>query len=325
MATAKESHTCQQFTARNSSYLDHMAHPHLDKNISVPCFPPFKCTANAAAYPGQYASDLPSVYTGQQDAVGGFSKPLSPFCNVSYPTGNLYPRDSQCALSRGLGVGDKPVGASLAPPRRFLIFDRSENQTRLFFSPPSFSPNDQILASKTPPASGIGSFGTVATQVDEIEEKWDENHLSDGEGEDSDEINALLYSDSDDDDDDENDEVSSTGHSPPFGLQEGYYYDRDKSVDEARKRQRLVDGKYKKPSLERGGDYACSYEDDVESRCGGGGGSKKKARIREALKMLESIIPGLEEKDPLSIIDGAVAYLKSMKTEAQSLLPQPLH
>lgn len=295
MAPAKESHTCKQFTAQNSSYLDHMAQPHLDKNISVPCFPPYKCAANAA-YPGQHASDLPSVYTGHQDAVGGFCKPVSPFCNVSYPTGNLYLRDSQCG----------PVGASLAPQRRFLIFDRSENQTRLFFSPPSFSPRGQILASKTP-ASGIGSF----------EEKWDENHLSDGEGEDSDEINALLYSDSDDDD--ENDEVSSTGHSPPSGLQEGY--DRDKSVDEARKRQRLGNGKYKKSSLERGmdgGDYSCSYEDDVESRCGGGGGSKK-ARIRKALRMLESIIPGLEDKDPVSIIDGAVAYLKSMKTEAQSL------
>lgn len=278
MAPAKESHTCKQFTAGNSLYLDHMAHPHLDKNISVPCFPPY----NAAAYPGQHASDLPSVYTGQQDAVGGFCEPVSPFCNVSYPTGNLYLRDSQRALSR----------ASLAPQRRFLIFDRSENQTRLFISPP----RGQILASKTP-ASGIGSF----------EEKWDENDLWDGEGEDSDEINALLYSDSDDDD-----EVSSTGHSPPSGLQEGL--DRDKSVDEARKRQRFGDGKYKRSSLERGMD---GYEDDVESRCGGGG--SKKAKIREALRMLESIIPGLEDKDPVSIIDGAVAYLKSMKTEAQSL------
>lgn len=347
MATAKESHTCQQFTARNSPYLDHMALPHLDKNISLPCFPPYKCTANAA-YPGQYDSDLPSLYTGQQDSVGGFSKPLPPYCNVSYPTGNLYLRDSQCALSRGLGVVDKPVGTSFAPQRRFLIFDRSENHTRLFFSP-SFSPQDQIVASKTP-TSAIGLFGKVATQVDRmkpiVEEKWDENHLSDGEGEmleDTEEINALLYSDSDDDDG-ENDEVSSTGHSA-FSLQEGY--DRDKSFDEVReevascdespKRQRLLDGKYKKPSLEsavRAMNRAdsCSYEDDVESRCAGddGGIGSNKVKIRQALKMLESIIPGLDNKDPLSIIDGAVAYLKSMKTEAETLglssatPPQPL-
>lgn len=341
MATAKESQTCQQFTARNSSYLDHVALPHLDKNFSLPYIPQYKCTANLV-FQGQYASDLPSSNIGQQDAVGGFRKPLPPYCNTSYPTGSPYLKDSQCALSREIGVVDKPVGASIAPQRRFLIFDQSENHTRLFFSP-SFSPGDQIFASKTP-VSAIGSLEEAATQLDQhlltkhtLEEKWDENHLSDGEGdmlEDTEEINALLYSDSDDDDDSENDEVTSTGHSPPLSLEEGNVRDKSldevtevASCDESRKRQRLLDGKYKKQSLEsgerpmkRGG--SCSYEDDVDESSDRNlhdGIDSNKVKIRKALRMLESIIPGLGNKDPLSIIDGAVAYLKSMKTEAESL------
>ncbi|KAH6767030.1 hypothetical protein C2S52_018013 [Perilla frutescens var. hirtella] len=339
MATAKESQTCQQFTARNSSYLDHMTLPHLDKNFSLPYFPHYKCTANLAV-PGQYASDLPGLNTGQQDAVGRFPNPLPQYCNTS---GSPYLKDSQCALSRGIGVVDKPVGASITPHRRFLIFDQSENHTRLFFSP-SFPPDDQIFATKSL-VSANGSFEKAATQPDQhlltkstAEEKWDENHLSDGEGdmlEDTDEINALLYSDtdSDDDDDSENDEVTSTGHSPPLSLEESN--DRDKSLDEVtevascdetRKRQRLLDGKYKKQSLESGerAMKPCSYEDDVEESSDRrnklhDGIDSNKVKIREALKMLESIIPGLDNRDPLSIIDGAVAYLKSMKTEAESL------
>lgn len=341
MAAAKES---QQFTDRNSSYLDNMAFPHLDKDLNLPYFPPNKCTANAALL-GQYASDLPSLNTGQQNAVGGFRKLLPPPCGISNPTGDLYPKDLLCESHQTV---EEPFSASLAPSqRRFLIFDQSENHTRLFFSP-SFSPLDQIFASKTP-ASANGLFGKVATQVDQhiskepiIEEKWDENHMSDGEDEmleDSEEIDALLYSDSDDDDydeeDGENDEVTSTRHSPLLSLEEGY--DRAKladelteeevaSSDESPKRRKLLDGEYKKSSLESGG-KPCSYEDDAESSCGDernpydGATSKRetKAKMRKALEMLESIIPGLDEKDPLSIIDGAVAYLKAMKSEAESL------
>ncbi|KAL0454359.1 UNVERIFIED_CONTAM: Transcription factor SAC51 [Sesamum latifolium] len=353
MVTAKESQTCQQFSAWKSSYLDHMALLQLEQTGSLPCFPPSTLTANVA-FPGHSPPDLRRLNINQQDAVGGFLNLRPPYGNIRFPTGNQYMKDLPCALPRRLGATDKPVNASWAPQKKFLIFDQSGSHTRLFFSP-SFAPRDQNFTSKIP-ASANGQCEQVASRVDEqflmkpiVEEKWDENHLTDGEDEmleDTEEINALLYSDSDDeyddnddDDDCENDEVTSTGHSP-FSIEEDYI---DKSLeelkeevassDESPKRRRLLDGKYKKSSLasaERPSKRTipCNYEDDVESSCAGERNShddtgpckrEKKVKIRQALKILESIIPGLTSNDPLSIIDKAITYLKSMKTEAEAL------
>lgn len=298
MAAARESQLHQQFAVRNSSYIDHMATSHLDRNLSLPHFPSYQWPNANAAFPGQYAPDL--------NAFGGFRPPQ---CNIPCPTGEPYPKGSQCALPRGLGVVDKqPVGA---PQRRFLIFDQSDNHTRLFLGP-SFSPLDKMFASKTPAGANV-LLGKAGAHVDPrisanpaLEEKWDENHLSEEEGEtyeeDSDDIDALLYSDTDSDDDgDDDDEVTSTEHSPPLSLGEL----TDEITSPASKRRKLLDGKHEKSSLE-------SHEDDDDD-------SGKKVKIREALKMLESMIPGLEGRDPVSIIDGAVAYLKGMKSEAESL------
>ncbi|KAL0412667.1 UNVERIFIED_CONTAM: Transcription factor [Sesamum radiatum] len=298
--------------------------------------------------------DLRGLNINQQDAVGGFLNLRPPCGNICFPTGNQCMKDLPCALPRRLGATDKPVNASWAPQKKFLIFDQSGSHTRLFFSP-SFAPRDQNFTSKIP-ASANGQCEQVASRVDEqflmkpiVGEKWDENHLTDGEDEmleDTEEINALLYSDSDDeyddnddDDDCENDEVTSTGHSP-FSIEEDY---KDKSLeelkeevassDESPKRRRLLDGKYKKSSLASAQTLLkrtipCNYEDDVESSCAGERNShddigsckrEKKVKIRQALKILESIIPGLTRNDPLSIIDKAITYLKSMKTEAEAL------
>ncbi|GFP87048.1 hypothetical protein PHJA_000848600 [Phtheirospermum japonicum] len=85
-----------------------------------------------------------------------------------------------------------------------------------------------IFASNALPASAANApFGETAARANPeflskpmiVEERWDENHLSDGEDEyemleDSEEIDALFYSDSDDDDDDE---VTS-----PFTIGESY-------------------------------------------------------------------------------------------------------
>ncbi|CAA2994673.1 transcription factor bHLH143-like [Olea europaea subsp. europaea] len=176
-----------------------------------------------------------------------------------------------------------PAGASFTSQKKFLIFDQSDNNTRLFFSP-SFSPSqNQIVASNTA-AGGCGTCDEMAVQMDQepqslvkpiILEKWDENDSAGGSEvhEDTEEINALLYSNSNDED------------SP------------------------------------------LNYEDDVESSCAGEHNSDdidsikrvKKVKIRESLKILESIIPGLKNKDPLLIIDKAISYLNYLKLEAETL------
>ncbi|KAK6136250.1 LOW QUALITY PROTEIN: hypothetical protein DH2020_030013 [Rehmannia glutinosa] len=165
-----------------------------------------------------------------------------------------------------------------------------------------------------------------------------ENDLNDGEGEmldDTEEINALLYSDSDDedtdDDDGENDEVTSMRHNP-FSIEEGYdkcklfneLIEEVASSDDSPKRQRLLDGRYKKSSLVSSCGY---YKDDEEYSYVGARSSNamvsirrdKKVKIHETLKILESIIPGLKSKDPVSIIEKAIVYLESMKIEAEAL------
>ena len=45
----------------------------------------------------------------------------------------------------------------------------------------------------------------------------------------------------------------------------------------------------------------------------------KRDRVRQTLRILESIIPGAEGKDPLLVIDEAIDYLKILKLKAKSL------
>jgi hypothetical protein len=98
----------------------------------------------------------------------------------------------------------------------------------------------------------------------------------------------------------------------------------------------LIDGGYKKSSLV---DTASSvkverfhgYDDDMESnyakRQSQDGemisilSSKqfRKDKIRATLKILESIIPGAKDKEPLLVLDEAIDYLKSLKLKAKTL------
>ncbi|KAL6545811.1 hypothetical protein OROGR_009685 [Orobanche gracilis] len=295
-----------------------------DLNQMAPYFNSPTLTANAA-FQGQTNTDY---------RVGEFFKHPHPFGNrmASYPAGNPCIKNLQTALpDNGLRVSDKPIDASCARERkRFLIFDRSGNQTRLFFNP-SFSPQNQVITSTVSASTQEVGCRSLSNPV--VEEECDENDLNDEEGEmveNTEEIDALLYSDSDyDDDDDEYDdddgddeeEVTSTRHIP-FITEEG----------SMPKRQRLLDGRYKKPSstsLKSPLSYPCNYEDDHESSYAGERNSHdgtysskgdKKVKIRETLKLLGSIIPGSESnKDPVSIIEKAIFYLESMRIEAEAL------
>lgn len=325
MITANET---QQLSAWNLPNLHQKALLQLEQNYVLPYSTPSMHTANLAS-PGHTNSDLRGLNAGQPKAVLGLFKLLPPYQNISCPNGNL-------------GNSDVPIDC--ASRKRFLIFDHSENQTKLFVSP-SLCPPNHITAAKIP-ASTNDSYKEVASHVDHyqpfVEEKWDENNLNDGEMlEDSEEINALLYSSSDDeyddDNDGENDEVTSTRHTL-IGIEEGYNNDKQvleevASCDGSPKRQKLLDGTYKKSSLvnvESSVKRATqrSYEDDVESCYGesrtfydGLDSSKigKKVKIHEALKILGNIIPGLKSKDPLSIIEKSILYFETMKVEAEAL------
>ncbi|KAJ6420727.1 hypothetical protein OIU84_028147 [Salix udensis] len=173
--------------------------------------------------------------------------------------------------------------------------------------------------------------------------------------EDTDEINALLYS------------IRSTGHSPILIKSHGTQEQAEKIVEEVtssdgpilikshgtqeraekiveevtssdgpNKRQKLIDGEYKKSSLV---DTASSvkverfhgHEDDMESNYAKRQSQEgemisilssmqfRKDKIRATLKILESIIPGAKGKEPLLVLDEAIDYLKSLKLKAKTL------
>lgn len=320
MVTADESPMCQQISALNSKDSNHMQ-LQLEQNCS---FVPSGCTDNPA-FPGQ-RNGVAEVFDVEHQSH-----------NISYPSCNPCLKNFP---EHEIGVLDKPVDASRAPRKRFLIFDRSGNRTR-FFVGPSFSRQKSTVASEAP-ATTSDRCGTVACGVHQqssvkpvVEEKWDENDLSDGEGEmleDAEEINALLYSDSDDDDDDdddandgtdsENDEVTSTRHTP-FSFED--WQNKGKSLEKALeqvvngdgspKRRKLLDGSCKKSSSHSAGGSSCNYEDVVAYSIK----NERKLKIHKALQILGSIIPEPNSKDPLSIIERAIVHLETTKIEAEAL------
>ncbi|CAL9185276.1 transcription factor bHLH143-like [Musa acuminata AAA Group] len=149
--------------------------------------------------------------------------------------------------------------------------------------------------------------------------------------EDSEEIDALLYSDSDDDDSRE-EEDASTGHSP-FGPMTGSSSEvassifpvKRKRLDEDEPDALLLDTAtsgghhgdnsdldFNKHRIE-GGDSSCVRGEDQDRK------RLKRERILEIVSALRRIIPGGEGKDAATVIDEAICYVKSLKLKAKDL------
>lgn len=252
-------------------------------------------------------------------------------------------------------ISEKPsCEVPSAQQKKFLIFDRSGNETRLVFS--SLCPRVENLS--TPPTICPAwnlpreeSFGAYHQYLAEkqgriVEQAWTktpalceesgENEIIDDVSEmreDTEEINALLYSEDEDDDDDDDDsfddndkdddEVSS-GHSPlakeqdcekqeEQGNEKGF--DNEvASLERCSKRQKALHGGcnilYQSPS----------YEDISESVCPMIGSKRpRKDKIHDTLRVLESIIPNLKSKNPVIILDEAISYLKCLKYNAETM------
>ncbi|MCD7447979.1 hypothetical protein HAX54_036798 [Datura stramonium] len=145
-----------------------------------------------------------------------------------------------------------------------------------------------------------------------------------------------------------NDEVTSTDRSPlcktkgaaavvSMSSQSAELTEEVASSDGTCKRQRLLDGGYKKSSSIESR-WPNDNENDVGESCLRGslpssGKDKdsslstreRKVKIRETLRILESMLPGIKSKDPLLVIDEAIGYLKSLRGKAKALgveLPQ---
>lgn len=238
--------------------------------------------------------------------------------------------------------------------KRFLVFDQSGDQTTLIFSSGIGGPVNYVPSWCPKPSN------TFTLNKEEPRTKQDENNPSrsfshdefgdrdckDDDArsemhEDSEELDALLYSD-DESDYSEDEEEASTGHSPSITA-----YDNKRAWIEENgeefgssaglaKRQKISYRCNDVPSLMdtassvKTGKYF-EYKDDAESSCGNSKNVleesrslcrnplSRKEKIRETISILESIIPDVKGKDPNAVIDEAIQYLRSLKDKAKVL------
>ncbi|XP_015945645.1 transcription factor bHLH143-like [Arachis duranensis] len=153
--------------------------------------------------------------------------------------------------------------------------------------------------------------------------------------EDTEEINALLYSDDDDSDynDCDDNEITSTDHSPlvtkrTYGMQEQFQHTTEgvASYDWPNKRPKLVDGDCNRSpqpvdsssSLRPNENHECISDAESQNYFGAekvgksiaGDFQLKKDQIRELLRVLENLIPGAKGKQLLFVNDQTIEYLK---------------
>ncbi|KAK9266166.1 hypothetical protein L1049_000013 [Liquidambar formosana] len=339
----------------NLNYMGAPLQPRQEEGLPA-CMNPHASMFSAnIALPRLATSGLPGLTIGQTNQVNGLFQCLPSHFQTLLPTPNPSLKGKQSAFPDRLCGKATPNSISGSMQKRFLIFDQSQNETRLIFSSvypsaqhPTFLPTKPVCANDLHQEEHAAEVDQVYLTKPILHDESDENHIN-GEGsemhEDTEEINALLYSDADDDDDyyGEDDEEISTGHSP-IAIK-GSYEEQDlveviteevASSDGPTKRQKLLDGGYNKSSLLDTAssvkpNASCKFEDVAESNCAQGrikGDEKgsissnkwsRKDRILETLKILESIVPGANGKDPLLVLDEAISYLKSLRLKAKTL------
>lgn len=281
----------------------------------------------------------------------GFVPPVNSVVKEKIPFGNT----DNCGVIRSHNTG-----TTVCTQKKFLVFDQSGDQTTLIYSsglgtqvpyltsinPKPPAPYDlfkEDLGIKREKASQLSPF--LGYEHNEENQRDEDSEMR----EDTEELNALLYSDeyseySDDD------EVTSTGHSPSTMTEHGVHQLVEEGEEEVAssfgptKRRKLLDEGYDIPSsspIKAGSSKeevfkkVSELEDDAESSCGNfldayhvpeestnslsGKKRSRKERIRETVSILQSIIPGGKGKDATVVIDEAIHYLKCLKVKAKSL------
>ncbi|XP_077224306.1 transcription factor bHLH143-like [Tasmannia lanceolata] len=304
------------------------------KNANPMMFPSHIASANQTIS-GFAATELPPIKSVVPDEPQALY-----YYDAHQKDGGEMSRVSPCSrIATNLG--------SNTVEKRLLVFDQSGNRRSLIFSsfgPPFQYPNYGNLR----PISANGFCAELPTNKDhpipnvaKTESLCGDSDNTDVEGEheseiheDTEELDALLYSDEDDDD-----EVISTGHSPieMAGYQNGR---KEQFNDIAQAANSVTPTKRRRPDKESDMalmDTASSgnplgswnYEDNAEVSCIKGnfqGESAslankrlKRERIREAVGVLQSIIPGGKGKNPAVVLEEAIKYLRTLKLKAKAI------
>ncbi|KAM0011052.1 putative transcription factor bHLH family [Helianthus debilis subsp. tardiflorus] len=228
--------------------------------------------------------------------------------------------------------------------KKFLVFDQSGDQTTLIYSSGvGPAPIRYQFPSSNNPKPQFGS-GSHTVSIDEFNKENDGNDSKSEMREDTEELNALLYSDDDDDDndydDDEDDDEKSTGHSPDSVTV--FHEHKQKREIESGEEEEVASsgGPTKKRKWEDKGNIENVLEDTASSgksgiNCSSNGvfndesdsfssdGNNKRIRkekIKETINLLQNLIPGDKNgKNAIMVIDEAIHYLRTLKVKAKAL------
>lgn len=350
MVKAKDSWLGKEPSDWDAANIEHMGSilPSTKQNFAASGFNPFTFSANAP-FPEFFNPGLRGSY--------GLSDGLPPHMGSLLSPLNPYLKEFQSASAPKLGVETMANNVTSSNLRSYVICDQSDDLVRFFLS--SAGPSTGKLIDLPMRPVQVGCTHDVQ-QIPINEQTFPTNPKIKGASydsrvvieesefrEDTEEINALLYSDDEYDynygEEDCDGEVTSTDRSPSK-VEEILYNDEQVGAmieevatsDGSTKRQRLLDGGYKKSLVVEHAnsgenDRSPEYYNDMESSsaCPSAIGNvlssnlgvkrSRKDNILETLTIIENIIPGLKSKEPTLIIDEAINYLKSLKLKAKAL------
>ncbi|XP_022773104.1 transcription factor bHLH145-like isoform X2 [Durio zibethinus] len=299
--------------------------------------------------------EFPHLRVGQVNEPYSWFYRLPRFQQVLAPASNSFLKEQLLANPHENHTENIiPVVGSGCGQKRFLVFDQYGHQTTLIFSS-AFGTPVKCLTSwgpKSPAACNFNREDPIAKINPNLHSGPISTDIVDDNGtdvqsemrEDTEELNALLFSD-DDSDYTEDEEVTSTGHSPSTMTAHNEQFEEGTeevaSTAGPTKKRKLLDAFNNYVPLlvdtaSSANPHRCSeYEDDADSSFANGqnmgsgqsggmdssSGNKRirKDKIRETLSVLQSIIPGGEGKDAIVVLDEAIDYLKSLKLKAKTL------
>ncbi|THU53115.1 hypothetical protein C4D60_Mb10t11020 [Musa balbisiana] len=260
-----------------------------------------------------------------------FPNCINPFgCSSSGNAAPPFPRIPARISAETMPTLNPPAITTFGTPefagshKRFMGFSQSWDQTSLIFSS---SCNAYLTLNPTNQSLDLQGSNEVVS----VGHGGEEMH------EDTDEINALLYSDSDDEYYGE--EEASTGHSP-IEPTAGSSSEVASSVLPVKRKRIDVDepdALLADTASSRHHDLGLEFRNrntntDGESSCVRGEDQDqdqdrkriKREKILETVRVLRRIIPGGKGKDAATVLDEAICYLKSLKLKAKALGATPL-
>lgn len=271
---------------------------------------------------------------------------IEDFHQIFAPVLNSASKEKLLASTVDFKQKESPIHDPTSTEKRFLVFDQSGGKTTLIYSsglrshvqcgtclmpkPPITCKDNNVT--KGDPMISLHPLRPIANE--EHEENYSRDDIAEESEmrEDTEELDALLYSDGDSDFSEE-DEETSTGHSPSTmtdNCTQDLVEETGEEVDNfagPNKRQKLLDGFYgatlqKETRSSLKTNEFSGLEGEAESTCRNSNsltGTKRKERIQETLSIMQSIFPSLNGKGVTDAIDEAIHCLRSLKMKAKAL------